>query len=81
MAIDGAEVAGIAIKTNIRILAGFPPARVRAIIAAIAIGRTGAQVRAFIERYKGVASEAALYEAIIAETLKPLGIPWPPPTK
>jgi hypothetical protein len=78
-AIDGANMLGTAITTNIRILRGFSAQRRRAIQVAIQLGRTEAQVREFIERYQDIESEADLYDAIIKETLAPLGIAWPPP--
>ena len=77
MFVDGANILGTAITTNIRILRGFPPQRVRALTAAILIGKTKAQVEDFIERYKDVKSEEELYQAIIKETLTPMGIAWP----
>lgn len=77
MVVDGANLLGTAITTNIRVLRGFPPRRVRALTTAIQIGRTERQVQDFIERYKDVTTEEELYEAIIKEALAPMGIAWP----
>lgn len=79
MASDGVNLLGEAVKANIRLLRGLPPQRVRALTVAITIGRSKQQVEAFIEKYKDVNSEAELYDAVIRETVAPLGITWPPP--
>lgn len=78
-AMDSVQVLGTALTGSIRILRGFPPQRVRALSAAIAIGRSEEQIRAFVQKYQDVKDEQALYDAIIKETLAPLGIAWPPP--
>lgn len=78
MPAEGAQLLSAAMLANLRVLRGLPPQRASALAAAIALGRTAKEVTSFVDKYKDVKTEAELYDALIAETLAPLGIPWPP---
>lgn len=77
-ALEGVRIIFAPIMASLKVLSGIPESRRAVLMAAIQMGRTSDQVKAFVDKYKDLKTEEELQEAIIKETLIPLGIAWPP---
>ncbi|WP_423141674.1 hypothetical protein ACOYW6_12725 [Parablastomonas sp. CN1-191] len=77
-ALEGVRIIYAPILATLKILSGISPTRRAVLMTAIQMGRTSDQVAAFVKKYQNVQTEEELQEAIIKESLLPLGINWPP---
>ncbi len=77
-ALEGVRVIFAPIMSSLKVLSGIPETRRAVLMTAIQMGRTSDQVKAFVDKYKDLKTEEEIQEAIIKETLTPLGITWPP---
>lgn len=78
VAANGKNLLADSLLVRIPILKALSPQRANLLSVAIALHKTKREVDDFVEKYKNVKSENELYDAIISETLKPLGLELSP---